>query len=165
MDVERVAAESAGVAAARVVEAAAALVAMAAGVSPEWPEAAAVVGQARALARRATRLAAENAAGYAEVLRALEEGGDAIGAAMVRAADVPLRIAEAATDVSLLAAHTADRCEPRVRADVVAAGALAAGAAAAAAELVAENLTAVEGDERVEHARDLAASAASAFRR
>ena len=163
MDAERVAAEGAGVAAARVVETAATLVAMAAGVSSEWPEAGAVAGQARALQRRATRLAAENAAGYADVLRALEQGGDRLGEALTQAAEVPLQVAEAANDVSLLAAYTADRCDPRVRADVVAAGALAAGAAAAAAELVAINLTATEGDERVQRARDLAASAATAF--
>jgi len=164
VDVERAAAEGAGVAAARVVEAAAALVAMAAGVSPEWAEAGAVAGQASALRRRAERLADENAAGYADVLRALEEGGDRLGESLVHAAEVPLQVAEAANDVSLLAAHTADRCDPRVRGDVVAAGALAAGAAAAAAELVAINLTATEGDERVQRARELAASAASAFR-
>ena len=77
---------------------------------------------------------------------------------------MPLELAETANDVALLAAYTADRCEPRVRADVVAAGALAAGAAAAAAELVAINLTAIEGDPRVEQARTLAAAAARAAR-
>src|SRR5712691_5710267 len=76
MDLERVPAEGAGVAAAGVVETAAALVAVAAGVSTEWAEAGAVAGQAAALRRRAERLAVENAAGYADVLRALEQGGD-----------------------------------------------------------------------------------------
>src|SRR5215471_10253920 len=126
MDAEQVAAEGAGVASAQVVETAAALLAMAAGVSPDWDEANGIAGQAAALRRRSQRLADENAAAYAAVLRAFDEGGDGIGDALTQAAEVPLELAETANDVALLAAYTADRCEPRVRADVVAAGALAA---------------------------------------
>jgi formiminotetrahydrofolate cyclodeaminase len=165
VDFERLAAESAGVAAARVVEIAAAVLSTAARMSAGWAEAAAVAGQADSLRRRATRLAAENAPVYAVVLRAFEQGGDRLGQALDEAAEVPLRVAEAAHDVVLLAAHSADRCEPQARADVIAAGALAAGAAAAAAELVASNLTAMPGDERVERARDLATAAAATLRR
>jgi formiminotetrahydrofolate cyclodeaminase len=163
MDAERVAAEGAGVASAQVVETAAALVAMAAGISPDWDEANGVAGQAATLQRRSQRLAEENARVYATVLRAFDAGGAGLGEALTQAAEVPLELAETANDVAMLAAYTADRCEPRVRADVVAAGALAAGAAAAAAELVAINLTASEGDPRVEHARTLANLAARAF--
>jgi hypothetical protein len=162
IDVESLAAESAGVAAARVVDAAAGLLAMAAAASPEWPERRGAAGQADALRRRAGRLQSRNAASYADVLRAFDQGGAELGAALERAAVVPLLVADAANDVALLASHTADRCDPRFRADAVAAASLAAGAAAAAAELVAANLIALEGDERVERARDLARSAALA---
>src|SRR5438128_1698028 len=133
---------------------------MAARVSEEWPEAPATVGQALALRRRAEALAVENVRRYADVLRALDRPREIdLGAALSHAADIPLRIAETAYDVALLARHTADLCEPRVRADVLAAASLAAGAAGAAAELVAANLTAIEGDERVARAYELAASA------
>jgi len=133
---------------------------MAARASADWPDARAALGQAQALHRRAEALAAENARRYAEVLRALESPGAIdLGAALDQAADIPLRIAETANDVALLAAHSADLCAPHVRADVLAAAALAAGAARAAAELVAVNLTAMQGDERVARAWDLAVAA------
>ena len=156
MDAERAAAEGAGVAAAGVAGAAAALVEMAARVTDDP----ATVGQAQALRRRAESLAARNVTTYAAVLHALQEPGRSdLGAALDRAADVPLQIAETANDIAILAQYVADLCDPHVRADVLAAAALAAGAAAAAAELVAANLTAMEGDERVARAHDLAASA------
>jgi formiminotetrahydrofolate cyclodeaminase len=160
VDPERAAAEGAGVAAAGVVGAAAALIEMAASVSEDWHEARATLGQARALHRRAEALGAENARRYSEVLRALAEPGQSdLGAALDHAADIPLRVAETANDVVLLARHSAELCAPHVRADVIASAALAAGAAAAAAQLVVVNLTALEGDERVARARDLADSA------
>jgi len=133
---------------------------MAASVSEDWDEARATIGQARALHRRAEALGAENARRYSEVLKAFAQPGQAdLGAALEHAAEIPLRVAEAANDVVLLARHSAECCAPQVRADVIASAALAAGAAAAAAELVVVNLTALEGDERVARARDLADSA------
>lgn len=159
-DPEQAAAESAGVAAASVVATAAALVAMVARVSHEWADADAARGQAEALRHRAEMLRAENATSYAAALRALEQPGAVdLGAALERAAEVPLRIAETANDVTLLAKRAAERCDPRVSADALAAASLAAGAAAAAAELVAANLTALEGDARVQRAHSLALSA------
>jgi formiminotetrahydrofolate cyclodeaminase len=156
VDAERAAAEGAGVAAAGVAGAAAALVEMAARVT-EDP---ATLGQAQALRRRAESLAAPNGTAYAAVLHALQDPGQRdLGAALDRAAEIPLQIAETANDIAILAQYSADICDPHVRADVLAAAALAAGAAAAAAELVVANLTALEGDERVARAYDLAASA------
>jgi len=160
---EQLAAEGAGVITGGVVGAAAALVAMAARHSDEWPEASAVLGQAESLQRRAERLAAENARRYAVVLRAFAGEGD-LGQALDQAAETPLRLAEAANDVALLAVYTAERCEPRLRADVLAAASLAAGAARAAAELVAANLAATAEDERVARAWELAAATAAAIR-
>ena len=160
MDAEQAAAEGAGVAAAGVVGTAAGLVEMAARVSEDWPEARATVGQALALRRRAEGLAVENVRRYADVLRALDHPSEIdLGAALSHTADIPLRIAETAHDVAVLARHAADLCEPRVRPDALAAAALAAGAAGAAAELVAANLTAIEGDERVARAYELADAA------
>lgn len=156
----------AGSVAAVVAGLAAGLVRMAADASREtWPEAGAVVAQAAALRDRLEPLAELDAETYTVALRTIEErlGDAAILAALTRAADAPLRIAEAAADVAALAAHAAERCELRLRADVTAAGTLAAAAASAAAELVAVNLTAVEDDPRVERARAAAASAARAL--
>jgi hypothetical protein len=165
VDAEHAAAEGAGVATAGVVGTAATLVAVVARSSPEWAEASAALGQAEALVRRSRRLAAENVERYAVVLRLLDEpGGGDLGTALEHSAEVPLRIAEAAADVASLATHAADHCEPRFRPDLLAAAAIAAGAAAAAAELVAANLTALEGDERVARARDVAAGAAALLR-
>jgi formiminotetrahydrofolate cyclodeaminase len=86
----------------------------------------------------------------------------ALGRAFARAAEPPLRIVEAATDVAQLAVAVARNGNPGLRADAAAAAALAAAAARAAAELVAVNLTASEDDRRVVQARALAADAARA---
>jgi formiminotetrahydrofolate cyclodeaminase len=160
LDADKLAAESAGVAAAGAAAAAARLVEMAARASEAWPDAQAMAGQAQMLRRRAEELADENARTYATVLRALEQRGSSnLGGKLERAAETPLRIAEVANDIALLAREVAGRCERRVSADALAAASLAAGAAGAAAELVASNLTALEGDERVARANALAASA------
>ncbi len=164
MTVTELAAEGAGVTAGGVVRTAASLVAMTARRSPDWVDAKAVLAQAESLERRAVALATENARRYAEVLAAFDRPDDGtLGAALERAAEVPLRIAETAHDVALLAAHAAEFCEPRLQPDARAAAHLAAGAAAAAAELVAANLTALEEDPRVGRARELAQAAAIAI--
>ena len=87
--------------------------------------------------------------------RALE-----VGRAYANAAEPPLRIAEAATDVAELAAHVAHYAEPTLHADAVAAGLVAAGCAPAAAELVNVNLTVSAKDDRVRKATLLAEEAA-----
>jgi formiminotetrahydrofolate cyclodeaminase len=131
----------------------------------EWPEAGAAAAQAEALRDRLEPLVHVDAEVYGAAVVALDGGSSdaGVGAALARAAETPLLIAEAAADVALLAVETACRCDPRRRTDVEAAGRLAAAAAHAAAELVAANLTALEGDPRVRRARAAAADAARAL--
>ena len=138
--------------------------------SDEWPEAAGVAAQAEALRDRAAPLAQIDAEQYEAALRSLDGNGEArgdrrdfdVGRAHARAAEPPLQIVEAATDVALLAALVAQNGNQALRADAAAAGALAAAAARAAAELIAVNLTASAQDERVVRARALAEEAAGA---
>jgi len=161
----------AGPAAAVVTAAAAALTAMAARASRDsWSDAGAVVAQAESLRARATRLAEEDAAALEAFLTERSAGDETrpeardfrLGRTLHRAADVPLAIAEAASDVAQLAAHTADRCIGDVRADAAAAAFLAHGAAAAAAHLVEVNLATVADDARVTRARSLVGAAKAA---
>jgi len=126
-----------------------------------WPEAGGVAAQAESLRDRVTPLADLAAQAYEEAIGAA--GGDyEVGRAYARAADPPLRIAEAAADVAGLAALVAEHAEPALRADAVAAGFVAAGCARAAAELVAVNLTVSADDERVRRVELLAEEAARA---
>jgi formiminotetrahydrofolate cyclodeaminase len=143
---------------------AASLAAMAARFSSEhWEDAAGAVAQAEALRARALPLADEDARAYESFLvarrmpEALEpEVRDAaIGAALSRAADVPLAIAETGIDVATLACELAERGNPNLRADVATAVLLSEAAVRATANLVEVNLGTREGDERVERAREL----------
>lgn len=160
-----------GTVAALVTAAAAGLLTKVARASKDtWSDAAGIAAQAESLRERAAPLAQADADEYEAALRAGDETGDesverrdfALGRAYARAAEPPLRIVEAATDVAHLAVTVERNGEPSLRADAVAAGALAAGAARAAAELVAVNLTASAGDERVLRALALAEEAARA---
>ena len=163
-----------GAVAAVAVAMAAALCAMAARLSRgHWDGAAGAVAQAEALRERVLPLPDANAQVYAEALSALQaaerpEGparDDLLGATLARAADVPLRIAEAALDVAELAALLARDGNPAVRGDALAAAFLAEAGAHSAASLVAVNLGATPDDERVARARALAAAAEAAARR
>jgi methenyltetrahydrofolate cyclohydrolase len=135
-----------------------------------WPEAAGIAAQAESLRDRATPLAEAAAEQYKAALRAREESGGepgerrdfALGRAYAKAAEPPLQIVRAATDVAQLAVAVAESGEPALRADAVVAAVLAAAAASAAAELVAVNLTASAGDPRVLEAAKLAKDAARA---
>jgi methenyltetrahydrofolate cyclohydrolase len=124
-----------------------------------WPEARGVAAQAESLRDRATPLAGLSAEAYESALQA-EGGDDELGRAYAKAAEPPLRIAEAAADVTYLAALVAECGDPARRADAVTAGLVAAGCARAAAELVAVNLTVSTNDERVRWANILAEEAA-----
>jgi formiminotetrahydrofolate cyclodeaminase len=73
-----------------------------------------------------------------------------------------LEIAQAASDVALLALTVAQSGDPALRADAVTAALLAAAAAKAGAELVAVNLTASADDPRVLGAAKVAEEAARA---
>jgi formiminotetrahydrofolate cyclodeaminase len=139
---------------------AAALLAKVARASTDrWPDAAGVAAQAESLHDRTAPLADLAARAYEEAINSA--GGDyEVGRAYAKAAEPPLRIAEAAADVAALAALVARQCDPALRPDAVVAGLLAAGSAGAAAHLVAVNLTAVADDERVRRAESLAEEAA-----
>jgi formiminotetrahydrofolate cyclodeaminase len=145
---------------------------MAAGGSPDWQEARAVAAQARALRERVVPLAQADSEAYAEVLATLElqprgftsERDFALGVALDRAAELPLAIAEAAADVTELAAHAAFSCAVKVRGEVLTAAVLSEAAVRAAAGLVEINLATAEGDGRVERGRSAAAAAAAALR-
>ena len=153
---------------------AASLTAMAARFSTEqWEDAAGAVAQAEALKARLLPLAEEDAHAYETVLLALrmpkdvdEEVRDAaIGDALSKAADVPLAIAEAALDVSTLAAELADRGNPNLHGDAATAVFLSEAAIRASANLVEINLATREGDERLDQARDLVETARRISRR
>jgi formiminotetrahydrofolate cyclodeaminase len=160
-----------GSAAALTVAMSAGLVAMVARASKgHWDEAGGVVGQAETLRARITPLAQADADAYVEALRALrgreqlEERyrDQQLRAALERAAEIPLRIAEAGADLACLAALLVENGNPEVRADAAAAAVLAEGGTRAAAKLVAVNLAAPEGDPRVRHVDTLAAIAVEA---
>jgi len=112
---------------------AAGLVAMAARVSSD-PGA---IAQAESIRERVAPLAAEDAEAYRDALSAMRapsgETGEArdemIRRALVRAAEVPLQIAEAGANVASLAASVAERGSEAVRGDAAAAAILSAGAA------------------------------------
>jgi glutamate formiminotransferase/formiminotetrahydrofolate cyclodeaminase len=153
---------------------AASLTAMAARFSSEqWEDAAGAVAQAEALRARVVPLADEDAVAYENFLlaRRMPEEFDpevrdaAIGDALSRAADVPLAIAEAAVDVSCLAAELAERGNPNLRGDAATAVLLAEAAVRATANLVEINLGTREGDERIARARELVEMARRVSRR
>jgi formiminotetrahydrofolate cyclodeaminase len=135
-----------------------------------WPEAAGIAAQAESLRARSAPLAQADAELYEAALEARGQSGEgqgarmdfALGQAYAKAAEPPLQIAHAASDVAQLALTVAQNGEPALRADAIAAALLAAAAARTAAELVAVNLTASAVDPRVLEAAKLAEEAARA---
>lgn len=163
-----------GSAAAITVAMAAGLVAMVARASKEhWAEAGGVVGQAETFRARVAPLAQADAEVYEEalmLLRRREEVAEryrdqTLRAALEKAAEIPVRIVEAGSDLACLAALLVENGNPEVRADAAVACVLAEGGARAAAMLVEMNLGAIEGDPRVRHVRELVAAAAEASER
>jgi len=153
---------------------AAAVVQMAARLSPDsWADAAGVAAQADALRERAVQLVDEDAEAYRKALEARaaadekakpEQRDWALGRVTAAAAEPPLALARLAADLAVLCAAAGGRVEPRVHADVAAAAALAAAVARGARALVAANLTALPGDMRIEEADRLVAAAEGAAR-
>ena len=153
---------------------AAAVVQMAARLSPDsWADAAGVATQAEALRERAARLVDDDAEAYRQALEARksadgtarpEQRDWALGRVTSAAAEPPLALARLAADLGALCAAAGSRVEPRVHADVAAAAAIAAAVARGARELVAVNLTALPGDVRVEEANRLVSAAEAAAR-
>ena len=162
-----------GSAAALVTATAAAVLAMAARRSAEeWPEGRAAVAQAEALRLRSQPLAQADADAYRRALDLFERPGDPtpardaeLAAALARAAELVLRIADVASDVAELAVVVAERGDPAVRADAAAAALLAEAAARVGAHLVSVNLATTAGDERLARAEELADAAGSAAKR
>ncbi len=181
----------AGSALAAALATAAAVVQMAARLSPDsWTDAAGVAAQAEALRERATRLVDEDADAYRRALEARATADEtakpeqrdsrleaspakpptpdqrdwALGRVTAAAAEPPLALARLAADLAELCAAAGQRVEPRVHADVAAAAALAAAVARGARELVATNLTALPGDVRVKEADRLVATTEAAVR-
>jgi formiminotetrahydrofolate cyclodeaminase len=146
---------------------AAGLIASAARRSPAWEEGRGVSAQAQALRSRVEKLAEANEEAYLEAL-ALIEGAEEEGtrdAAIGKALDTALSIAECAYDVALLGCEAAQHAAPGGAEDACAASLLAEAAARAAAGLVAANLVSMPGDERVVHAQRLAEAATVAAKR
>ena len=135
-----------------------------------WPEAAGIAAQAECLRDRSAPLVQADADQYEAALRARGQGGEgqgarldfALGQAYAKAAEPPMEIARAASDVALLALTVAQNGDRALYADAVTAALLAAAAAKAAAELVAVNLTASSDDPRVLEAAKAAEEAARA---
>jgi methenyltetrahydrofolate cyclohydrolase len=143
---------------------AAGLLAMAARASRDsWRDAAGVAAQAESLRSRVAPLAQADAKAYLEVLTLLEQpdGDDPerrdlqLGAAYSRAAELPLRIAEAACDVAELGVLVAERGDPKLHPDAAAAVLLADAAVRIGAQLVRANLATQASDERLARARAL----------
>lgn len=158
-----------GTAAAASAAMAAALVTMVGRGSGSWPDGAGVASQAKALRTRLTVLGEADAAAFAQVLVMMrdrsgtpEQRDFALGEALVRAAEVPLRIGEAAADVAELAALAATDGAPHLRPDAAAAAVLAEAAVRAATHLVEINLATVSGDRHTRTAAQLSAAAAAA---
>ena len=107
--------------------------------SSDWDDGPGIASQSRALRSRLTALGEEDATAFAQVLVTMrdrtgtpEQRDFALGLALLRAAEVPLRIAEAAADVAELAAAAAAEGSPHLQPDATAAAALAEAATQAA---------------------------------
>ena len=153
-----------GSAAALAATMAAGLVRLVARVSADWADAPGVAAQASALGDRSLALADDDHRVYARAMAELAAPGrDAtLGAALRRAAEVPLQIAETAADVTMLAALAAREGSETVRADAWAAATLAEAATASAARLVHVNLATRPDDDLTTRADEAARAAASA---
>src|SRR5262245_38418525 len=138
---------------------AAGLVRLVARVSEDWSDAPGVAAQASALGDRALALADDDHRVYARAMAELASPGrDAtLGAALRRAAEVPLHIAETAADVAILAALAAQQGSETVRGD-----ARAAAATVSAAQLVHVNLSTRRDDDLCARADEASRAAASA---
>ncbi len=153
-----------GTAAALATTMAAGLVRLVARVSESWSDAPGVAAQASALGDRSLALADDDHRVYARAMVELAAPGrDAnLGAALRRAAEVPLQIAETAADVTMLAALAAHEGSETVRADAWAAAALAEAATVSAARLVHVNLATRPDDDLSTRADEAARAAVSA---
>jgi formiminotetrahydrofolate cyclodeaminase len=162
-----------GSAAALTVALAAALCAMTAELSArQLAQAPQLAAESRALLRRAAPLAQADADAYGGVLAARRAPGppasrqreERVSAALARACEVPLEVAELGDRVAAIAADITDRGNPAVRGDALTAAWLAAAAAQAAAALVQINLAGMPDDPVPAQAARAARLAAQAAR-
>jgi formiminotetrahydrofolate cyclodeaminase len=177
-----------GPAAALTAAAAAALTAkVARGSRPSWIEAGGAVAHAEALRMQTQALIDRDAQAYNEVSAVLahdersarrgvatpagtevlaeDDRERIVGEALVQAADLALAIADAASEIALLAAEVARWCPKAMRPDALTAVALAEAAAAASAGLVAVNRKLADDDPRRASASEAAQTAQSARER
>lgn len=117
-----------------------------------------IIGDAARLRRRAAELAELDAQVYGQVIAATSEEGrhddpslgeERVRAALHRASEVPLEIAELGAETARLAARLAADGNPNLRGDSVTALRLAEAAVVSAANLVAINVAAGQGDEEL----------------
>jgi formiminotetrahydrofolate cyclodeaminase len=136
-----------GTAAAVTAAMAASLVAMVGRASQAWTEGADVAERAGTLRGRLLTLGEDDVEAFAAVLRAYRSTGEAraaeLTAALIRASEVPLEIAERAAEVAELAAGAARDGRGPMRLDAEAAAVLAEAATRAASLLVSANLLAI----------------------
>jgi formiminotetrahydrofolate cyclodeaminase len=129
-----------------------------------WDGAEGALAQAETLRSRSAPLAPEGAKAYARARVLLgtrrETDRDPLGDALDAAALAPLRMAEVAADVALLAVDLCEHGRPELAADAAAAAGLASAASSIGRHLVAVNLLTHSSDEYMVRA-DAAAAAAT----
>jgi formiminotetrahydrofolate cyclodeaminase len=125
--------------------------------------------QADASRRRVAPLARADAESYGRVLEAYREPEDRtsrVRDALSGAADVPLAVAEAGSEVAAIASRLVKEGNPNLEGDAMAAVLLAGAGVRAAAKLVQINLSSANvDDDRLRRANSLADNTAAAVRR
>jgi formiminotetrahydrofolate cyclodeaminase len=159
-----------GASAAIVVSIAAALVVGCAGAATEyWDGAEGVLAQAETLRSRSAPLAAEGAKAYARARMLLgtrrESDREPLADALDAAALAPLRMAEVAADVALLAVELCEHGRPELAADAASAAGLACAASSIGRHLVEVNLLTHSSDEYMVRANAAVAAATEANKR
>jgi formiminotetrahydrofolate cyclodeaminase len=121
--------------------------------------------EAASLRARAVELAEAELHAYAPVLEAQRSGDpERVGEALSRAADSPLAIARAATEVAELGASVAASGKEALKGDALVGVVLAEAACRAAGNLVRINLEGVPGDPRLAALSELERRASAALR-
>jgi formiminotetrahydrofolate cyclodeaminase len=123
----------------------------------------ATLAAAEVLRLKVAALAQADGEAYAAFLAARRNGNDD-AAARLRTVEVPMEVAECASGVTALAVRLAEHGNPNLRGEAMAAAQVASAGAAIAYKLVELNLGPTP-DERLDLAREHAASAAAAAER
>lgn len=161
---------AAGSAAGLVLALAAALMCLAASLSPDrWDRSGEAAERARKIMDSALDLAEADAAAYEKVLRLRRalpspERAEAVASALSGAAEVPLQMAELAAELAGLGLAATRYGNPNLRGDAATAALLAAATARSCALLVEIDLASSAADPRIALAHGLAARAEAAAR-